>query len=137
MIKCYFVTGTDTGVGKTVACRALLRAANQAGSLSAGYKPVASVTEMTADGWRNSDSLALQANSSVVLHYDEVNPYVFIEPTSPHIINAAEDQPVELTKLSAGLYHLEHRANWLLIEGASGWRLLPYRCNTLPLTGSV
>ncbi|BBI92930.1 ATP-dependent dethiobiotin synthetase BioD [Serratia symbiotica] len=121
MIKRYFVTGTDTEVGKTVASRALLQAANRAGYRSAGYKPVASGSAMTAEGWRNGDALALQANSSVALSYDEVNPYVFTEPTSPHIISAAEGRPIELARLSAGLRHLELRANWLLVEGAGGW----------------
>ncbi|NIH15856.1 dethiobiotin synthase [Serratia symbiotica] len=121
MIKRYFVTGTDTEVGKTVASRALLQAANQAGYRSAGYKPVASGNAMTAEGWCNGDALALQANSSVVLSYDEVNPYVFTEPTSPHIISAAEGRPIELARLSSGLRHLEQRANWLLVEGAGGW----------------
>ncbi|MCP1065160.1 dethiobiotin synthase [Serratia symbiotica] len=121
MIKRYFVTGTDTEVGKTVASRALLQAANRAGYRSAGYKPVASGSVMTAEGWRNGDALALQANSSMALSYDEVNPYVFTEPTSPHIISAAEGRPIELARLSAGLRHLELRANWLLVEGAGGW----------------
>jgi len=121
VIKRYFVTGTDTEVGKTVASRALLQAANRAGYRSAGYKPVASGSAMTAEGWRNGDALALQTNSSVALSYDEVNPYVFTEPTSPHIISAAEGRPIELARLSAGLRHLELRANWLLVEGAGGW----------------
>ncbi|NIG62865.1 MAG: ATP-dependent dethiobiotin synthetase BioD [Serratia symbiotica] len=121
MIKRYFVTGTDTEVGKTVASRALLQAANRAGYHSAGYKPVASGSAMTSEGWCNGDALALQANSSVILSYDEVNPYVFTEPTSPHIISAAEGRPIELAQLSAGLCHLEQRANWLLVEGAGGW----------------
>ncbi|CAI0833250.1 dethiobiotin synthase [Serratia ficaria] len=121
MIKRWFVTGTDTEVGKTVASSALLQAANLAGYRSAGYKPVASGSEMTADGLRNGDALALQANSGVALSYDEVNPYVFAEPTSPHIVSADEGRPIELARLSAGLRRLEQRADWLLVEGAGGW----------------
>ena len=59
---------------KTVASSALLQAANRAGYRSAGYKPVASGSEMTTEGLRNGDALALQANSGVALRYDEVNP---------------------------------------------------------------
>ncbi|AYO36774.1 dethiobiotin synthase [Serratia sp. P2ACOL2] len=121
MIKRWFVTGTDTEVGKTVASSALLQAANLAGYRTAGYKPVASGSEMTAEGLRNGDALALQANSAVALSYDEVNPYVFAEPTSPHIVSADEGRPIELAQLSAGLRHLEQRAEWLLVEGAGGW----------------
>lgn len=121
MIKRCFVTVTDTEVGKTVASRALLQAASPAVYRSACYKPVASGGAMTAEGWRNGDALALQANISVALSYDEVNPYVFAEPTSPHIISVAEGRPIELARLSTGLRHLEQRANWLLVEGAGGW----------------
>ncbi|CAI0764964.1 ATP-dependent dethiobiotin synthetase BioD 1 [Serratia proteamaculans] len=121
MIKRWFVTGTDTEVGKTVASSALLQAANSAGYRTAGYKPVASGSDMTAEGLRNGDALALQANSAVALSYEEVNPYVFAEPTSPHIVSADEGRPIELARLSAGLRHLEQRADWVLIEGAGGW----------------
>lgn len=64
MSKRYFVTGTDTEVGKTVASCALLQAAKAAGYRTAGYKPVASGSEKTPEGLRNSDALALQRNSS-------------------------------------------------------------------------
>jgi len=121
VIKRWFVTGTDTEVGKTVASSALLQAANLAGYRTAGYKPVASGSEMTAEGLRNGDALALQANSAVALSFDEVNPYVFAEPTSPHIVSADEGRPIELAQLSAGLRHLEQRVEWLLVEGAGGW----------------
>ncbi|MGQ8816397.1 dethiobiotin synthase [Serratia sp. NA_13] len=121
MIKRWFVTGTDTEVGKTVASSALLQAANLAGYRTVGYKPVASGSEMTAEGLRNGDALALQANGSVALSYQEVNPYVFAEPTSPHIVSADEGLPIELAQLSAGLRHLEQKADWLLVEGAGGW----------------
>lgn len=121
MINRWFITGTDTGVGKTVASSALLQAANLAGYRSVGYKPVASGSEMTAVGLRNGDALALQAHSSVALSYDEVNPYAFAEPTSPHIVSADRGIPIVLARLSAGLRQLEPRADWLLVEGAGGW----------------
>ncbi|EFE93911.1 dethiobiotin synthase [Serratia odorifera] len=120
-IKRWFVTGTDTEVGKTVASSALLQAAQLAGYRCAGYKPVASGSEMTPDGLRNSDALALQANSSIALGYHDVNPYTFAEPTSPHIVSAALQQPIVFERLSAGLRRLEQRADWLLVEGAGGW----------------
>lgn len=121
MIERWFVTGTDTEVGKTVASSALLQAARAADLRCAGYKPVASGSEMTPDGLRNSDALALQKNSSVPLAYAEVNPYTFAEPTSPHIISLVENRPIALAELSAGLRQLEQRADWLLVEGAGGW----------------
>ncbi|WLI78385.1 dethiobiotin synthase [Kosakonia sp. H02] len=121
MTERYFVTGTDTEVGKTVASCALLQAANLRGLRSAGYKPVASGSEMTVDGLRNSDALALQQHSSLPLVYKTVNPYTFAEPTSPHIVSADVGEPIEAEVMSAGLRHLETQAEWLLVEGAGGW----------------
>ena len=107
MIKRFFVTGTDTEVGKTVASCALLQAANRAGFHSAGYKPVASGSDHTAQGLRNEDALALQRNSRAVLRYEQVNPFTFAEPTSPHIISADEGRPIDAAAISAGLRELE------------------------------
>ncbi|VTP65444.1 ATP-dependent dethiobiotin synthetase BioD 1 [Leclercia adecarboxylata] len=74
----YFVTGTDTEVGKTVASHRSVTGGACAGSpyrgIQTGGPPVA---EMTAAGLRNSDALALQRNSSVALSYPAVNPYTF------------------------------------------------------------
>lgn len=121
MTERYFVTGTDTEVGKTVASCALLQAANLRGLRSAGYKPVASGSEMTAQGLRNSDALALQHHSSLPLDYKTVNPYTFAEPTSPHIVSADLGEQIDAAVMSAGLRTLEAQAEWLLVEGAGGW----------------
>ncbi|QTF08948.1 ATP-dependent dethiobiotin synthetase BioD [Brenneria izadpanahii] len=121
MTRRWFVTGTDTEVGKTVASSALLQAANQAGYRTAGYKPVASGCDVTPEGIRNGDALSLQANSSVRLDYHAVNPVAFVEPTSPHIVSAAQRRPIRLAELSAGLQALAAQADWLLVEGAGGW----------------
>ncbi|WP_065649809.1 dethiobiotin synthase [Pantoea eucrina] len=120
-MKRWFITGTDTEVGKTVASGALLQAASAAGLRTAGYKPVASGCEMTAEGVRNSDALTLQRYSSVPLRYEQVNPLAFMEPTSPHIVSAEEGRPIDFAQLSAGLRALETQAEWLLVEGAGGW----------------
>ena len=111
MSKRYFVTGTDTEVGKTVASCALLQAAKAAGYRTAGYKPVASGSEKTPEGLRNSDALALQRNSSLQLDYATVNPYTF----------AQEGRPIESSVMSSGLRALEQQADWVLVEGAGGW----------------
>lgn len=121
MSKRWFVTGTDTEVGKTVASCALLQAAQAAGYRCAGYKPVASGCEITPEGIRNEDALALQRYSAVRLPYDVVNPLAFVEPTSPHIISAVEQRPITAQQLSAGLDAVAQQADWVLTEGAGGW----------------
>ncbi|CBJ80163.1 dethiobiotin synthetase [Xenorhabdus bovienii str. Jollieti] len=121
MTNKYFLTGTDTEVGKTVVSCALLQAANKQGYQTAGYKPVASGSEITSEGIRNGDALALRRNSSVSLTYQEVNPLVFVEPTSPHIVSAALNQPIEFEVISQGLERLTAKSDWILVEGAGGW----------------
>ncbi|KGT89430.1 dethiobiotin synthetase [Erwinia typographi] len=119
--KRWFITGTDTEVGKTVASTALLQAASAAGFRCVGYKPVASGCDMTPEGLRNEDALALQKNSVLKLPYDSINPLAFAEPTSPHIISAEEGRPITFERLSAGLAALTQQADWVLTEGAGGW----------------
>lgn len=117
----WFITGTDTEVGKTVASCALLQAAIQAGYEAVGYKPVASGSQMTVEGIRNEDALALQRTSYLKLPYEAINPLVFMEPTSPHIISAYEQRPIHFSVMSEGLAQLSAQSNWVQVEGAGGW----------------
>lgn len=121
MTKTYFLTGTDTEVGKTIASCALLQAANQQGLKTAGYKPVASGSERTPAGLRNNDALLLQANSSLPLPYNWVNPLVFEAATSPHIVSQKMGQPIAFSVMNEGLKVLQSQAEWVLVEGAGGW----------------
>src|SRR4051812_44774010 len=90
---CY-VTGTDTGIGKTLASSALLYALRGRGIRAVGMKPVASGCEATPEGWRNEDALALQAASDPTPAYVDVNPYALSLPLAPEL--AARDAGVEL-----------------------------------------
>ena len=117
VIERYFVTGTDTEVGKTVASSALLQAARLQGFKTVGYKPVASGSEMTAEGLRNTDALALQRNSSVALSYQAVNPYTFAEPTSPHIVSHDEQRPISFSVLSVAFGRWRSRLNGCWLKG--------------------
>ncbi|MGO2305815.1 MAG: dethiobiotin synthase [Providencia sp.] len=121
MTKTYFITGTDTEVGKTVASCALLQAAKSQGLKTVGYKPVASGSEFTEQGLRNDDALLLRANSTVQVSYDEVNPIVFEAATSPHIISEKMGKPIEFSVMTKGLEYLQSQAQWVLVEGAGGW----------------
>ncbi|EMA8584917.1 dethiobiotin synthase, partial [Escherichia coli] len=121
MAKTWFLTGTDTEVGKTVVSSALLQCAAQQGYQTAGYKPVASGSEWLNEGLRNSDALTLQKFSTVKLDYYRVNPYCFETPTSPHIVSQEMNQPIDFNVMSEGLSHLKQQADWVLVEGAGGW----------------
>ncbi len=121
MTKRWFVTGTDTEVGKTVASCALLQAAARQGYRTAGYKPVASGSERTPEGIRNGDAMALLRNSTCPLAYHQVNPLVFEEPTSPHLVSRDTGQPISFAAMSDGLRGLLPLADWVQVEGAGGW----------------
>lgn len=124
MARAYFVTGTDTGVGKTTVTCALLAAAKARGLTTLALKPIAAGCELTADGLRNSDALALQAEMTVSLSYQEINPVALSEPLAPHLAAAAAGRRLTLVQI-AGYCRgaLMHKADLRLVEGAGGWRV--------------
>lgn len=124
MTAAYFITGTDTDAGKTTVAAGLLHAARLAGRTTAAGKPVASGSSQSPEGLRNADALALLAECSLGLHYEEVNPFVFEPAIAPHL--AAREAGVDLnvdTLLAPMLALLEKNADFTLIEGAGGWRV--------------
>jgi len=120
----YFVTGTDTDVGKTLVSCALLGAAAAAGYSTLGMKPVAAGAGITEQGLRNDDAMQLHAASTLKLAYEQINPVCLPEPASPHIAAALAGRKVSVERLSGfcrGV--LAQRADLTLIEGAGGWRV--------------
>lgn len=120
MFKRFFITGTDTAVGKTVVSRALLQALAASGKRVAGYKPVAKGSKMTPEGLRNKDALVLQNSSTIDLPYSAVNPVALSEEES----SVAHSSPINYSLLSEGLAHLSDQADLVLVEGTGGWRSL-------------
>ena len=118
-----FVTGTDTGVGKTHSAVALVQALRAAGLRVGVMKPVASGCERTSDGLRNDDALALIAASGRPLRYDDVNPYAFEPPIAPHLAARAVGVTVDTAVLDAAYRRLAADFELLVIEGAGGWRV--------------
>ena len=120
MTKCFFVTGTDTEVGKTVASSALLQAANQLGFNTAGYKPVASGSDLTAQGLRNEDALALQRNSWWRCAMNRLT--LILLPSRPRRILLAPMKGDRLPRRRfPAVYANWSAADWVLVEGAGGW----------------
>ncbi|MDE2261151.1 MAG: dethiobiotin synthase [Gammaproteobacteria bacterium] len=116
-----FVTGTDTGVGKTVVCAALARAWVARGLRVAVMKPVASGSDRTPAGPRNSDALALMAAANVPAPYETVNPYCFIPAISPHIAAREAGVAIDLGLLRSRFDSLAGSADCVVVEGAGGW----------------
>ncbi len=119
MAKGYFITGTDTNVGKTWATIALMRYFKSRGKSVAGMKPVASGCFMQDGRLQNEDALLIQENASLPIDYDLVNPYAYELPVSPHI--AGIKNPVKLDRLAAGVEVLKTLADIVVVEGAGGW----------------
>jgi dethiobiotin synthetase len=116
-----FVTGTDTGVGKTAICTALLQRLTQMGSRCAGFKPVAAGTSFIQGKTLNEDVVALQLASSIALTADEVGPYQFETACAPHIAAQLENRSIDRLTLQKAAEALSHRADHLVIEGAGGF----------------
>ena len=121
MSTTFFVTGTDTEVGKTAVSCALLHAAAAAGLSTAAVKPVAAGCD--ADG-HNDDALALQAAMSLALPYAQVNPVALLPAIAPHIAAAQAGRSLSADRLAGLCRGVMHSgADLVLVEGAGGWRV--------------
>jgi len=118
----FFVTGTDTGVGKTLVTGALLLNARAFGWQAVGLKPVSAGCSLVDGQWVNKDALLLQDHSSVRLDYPEVNPVALEPAMAPHI--AAHRAGIDLRAaplVNAVRRVAEQGHDALLVEGAGGW----------------
>jgi dethiobiotin synthetase len=116
-----FVTGIDTGIGKTHASVALLRAHRARGRRASGMKPVASGCRATREGLRNEDAEALIAASDPAPAYVLCNPFAFEPAIAPHI--AAREASVELSlrPIDAAFREITARTDRIVVEGVGGW----------------
>ena len=117
----FFVTGTDTGIGKTLSSCTLLHALRARGLRAVGMKPLASGCEATPDGLRNEDALALMAASDPRPAYDDLNPYALPEPLAPEIAAREAGIEVELAPMLAAHARLAAQADVVVVEGVGGW----------------
>lgn len=121
--KAFFITGTDTNVGKTLIAAGLLVAAKNKGLTTAALKPVAAGCEQTAEGLRNADALLLQSVITQPLAYDQINPYALEAAIAPHIAAQLEKRSLSVDRLSGFCRGVLTSANFTLLEGAGGWRV--------------
>jgi dethiobiotin synthetase len=116
-----FITGTDTGVGKTLVTAALLHAFSQLGVRAVGMKPVAAGAEQIDGVWVNDDVVALRQASPVDAPLDLVNPYLFREAIAPHIAAERKGVRIEVPRIVEAWEALSARADVVLVEGAGGF----------------
>lgn len=121
-----FITGTDTGVGKTRIAASLIAAGTRAGLAIAPMKPVASGADFfdLGDGrreLRNDDALALLKAAGDRFEYAAINPYCFEPAISPHIAAMEAGVTVDLARLRAAVWDLATKCDCMVVEGAGGW----------------
>ncbi|MFT6758522.1 MAG: dethiobiotin synthetase [Chitinophagales bacterium] len=124
MAKTYFVTGTDTDVGKTIVACGLLQAFANEGLTTAAVKPVAAGCDKTAEGLRNSDALALMSVATQKLPYAQVNPIALEPAIAPHIAASQANKRLSVARLAGFCRGVSMiKVDKVLIEGAGGWRV--------------
>jgi dethiobiotin synthetase len=113
-----FVTGTDTGVGKTLVAVAVLRALAGSGKRAVGMKPVAA--GLAADGSVNPDVAALLAAGNVDAPLHDRNPYAFAPAIAPHLAAAEAGATIDLAVIAAAFARLAAETDVVVVEGAGG-----------------
>ena len=117
MARGYFVTGTDTGVGKTTVSCALLRAFAVQGHKVIGMKPIAAGVENGK--WLDVEQLL--AASNVNLTRQQINPYAFEPPISPHLAAQQASKEIDLTVIQQAYQALRTQVDRVVVEGAGGF----------------
>lgn len=116
-----FVTGTDTGVGKTQASTALLRAYARQHARCVGMKPVAAGCDWVDGQWLNEDVAAMRAASTLKVPPVFDNPYALPDPVSPHLAARLAGEPIDLAHIEASFHALRQHADVVVVEGAGGF----------------
>ncbi len=117
----YFITGTDTGCGKTEVTLLMMQQLQRQGLRVQGMKPVASGGAPTPAGLRNEDASRIRTQGSNPLPYDQINPYCYAPPIAPHLAAAQAGRPIELKPIVAAFDQIAASADRVLVEGVGGW----------------
>ncbi len=114
----YFITGTDTGVGKTLVSCALLRAFAAQGRRAVGFKPVAAGCD---DDDHNNDAKCLRTASNVQASYGQINPYCFPHAIAPHLAARHAGVRIEFSRIQTSYHELSAQADEVIVEGVGGF----------------
>jgi dethiobiotin synthetase len=126
-----FVTGTDTGVGKTAVTLGIMRGLQRRGRKVVAMKPIASGCARTGEGLRNDDALQLQAQASVQLPYEQINPYAFAPPIAPHVAAVEAGIEMRIQTVLERYHAMPADTDCVLVEGVGGWLVPLGRDRTL------
>ena len=124
MTRGVFITGTDTGVGKTLVACALIHALVDRGIEVVPMKPVAAGAMVHDGGWANEDTIALlRAAGRDTTRVPDANPVLLREPMAPHIAAARERREITLEPILAAYERLRENAQFVVVEGVGGFRV--------------
>ena len=123
MSKGVFITGTDTGVGKTWFTLALIEALKEQGRKTNGMKPIASGGNYVNGKLMNDDAGLIMQCSSELVDYELINPYVFEPSVSPNFAARRAGVFVEIDQIVASYNHLASACDNIIVEGVGGWRV--------------
>lgn len=121
--RAWFVTGTDTEIGKTFVTCALIHAARARGLRALGMKPVAAGAEPVDGVLANEDALRLRAAGSFDPGLPALNPYCLTNPIAPHIAAAEEAVTITPAPILDAFARLREQADCLFVEGVGGFRV--------------
>ncbi len=119
----YFVTATDTGMGKTLITSGMIREFRQRGFRVAGFKPVATGAEIIDGCLVNEDGLSLMQASEQGFTYTQINPYCFAQAAAPHIVAAKNNCEIELQDIEDARDVLAASTDMVIVEGVGGWKV--------------
>jgi len=128
MAKGYFITGTDTGIGKTRTTIALLEYFKRQEKVVLGMKPVASGCMLVDGRLKNEDALLIQKHASNKMPYELINPYAFELPVSPHLAAKQAGTVIDIKRIKLAYQKLEQQSEVVIVEGVGGW-LVPLNQN--------
>lgn len=117
----FFITGTDTDVGKTTIALGLIAALREEGLRVGVMKPVSAGCEQTDHGLRNEDAVLLMQQASVDFPYEVVNPYAFEPAIAPHIAASEAGVEIDIKVISQCYLKIAEKADIVIVEGAGGW----------------
>lgn len=128
MASGFFITGTDTNIGKSLVSASLVHALALREYSVVGLKPVATGCIQTEEGLRNEDAEMLMKYASVELPYETVNPYAFELPVSPNLAANHSRTNISMEKIIGSYQAAAARADWVIVEAVGGW-MVPFNDN--------
>jgi len=123
MRKGYFITGTDTDIGKTQIALGLLTLLADAGFSTTVMKPVSAGGIKTNKGLRNEDAIELIKYATVKPTYEQVNPFAFEAAIAPHIAAENTQVKIDIKTIENQFNQIAETADFIIVEGAGGWNV--------------